>query len=171
MANKKIWIFGIVAAIMAALSTPFDVSAQRGEKTLGIRAGYNTRNESAMTGIYFQYRFSKHFRIAPNADYIFRHHGTDALSVNGNVHFPFALSPRWNIYPLAGINFTMWNHRSENLENTDDVSTRSNKFGLNAGGGLEWYATPTLKIMLEGKYCWVKDFDTGAITLGIGYVF
>lgn len=161
-----IFLFAIAALV------PTDAVAQKGEKTVGLRAGYSTRNESAIAGVYFQYRFSRYFRLAPNIDYIFRHRGTDAFSFNGNAHFPISLVPqRLNIYPLAGINYTSWNMRIEGLDETDDVTTRAGKFGINIGGGLEWYATPTLKVLFEGKFCWVNKYDTGALTLGIGYVF
>lgn len=167
-------ITGIVSVIICsiALMSPLNAAAQHGEKTVGLRAGYSTRNESAIAGIYFQYRFSRYFRIAPNIDYIFRHRGTDAFSFNGNAHFPIALLPsKVNIYPLVGINYTSWNQRISGLDETDDVTTRSGKFGLNIGGGVEWYASPTLKLLFEGKFCWVNKYDTGALTLGIGYVF
>ena len=51
--------------VIAAL-IPTAAFAQKGEKTVGLRAGYSTRNESAIAGVYFQYRFSRYFRLAPN---------------------------------------------------------------------------------------------------------
>ena len=160
----------IVSAV--ALTIPTDAAAQTGEKSLGVRTGYNTRNESAVGGIVFQYRFCEHFRLAPEIDYIFRHAGTDAFSFNGNAHFPFAISRGLNIYPFTGLNYTSWNTTSNTYsDDIDDVSTRSGKFGLNIGGGLEYYATTTLKVSLEGKFCWVNRYDTGTFTIGISYLF
>lgn len=150
------------------------LSAQRGEKSAGIRAGYNSCTESAVAGIYFQYRFSEHIRIAPDIDYVFKHNNVDAFAFDCNMHFPFALGTSGiNLYPIGGISYSCWNirHISPDLNNTDDVTTRSNKFGLNAGGGLEWYATPTLKVSAEGKYRWIDDFDSGVFSLSIGYIF
>lgn len=163
----------IVTLILAVVSL-IPASAQRGEKSVGIRTGYNTCNESAIAGIAFQYRFSSHLRIAPNIDYIFKHDNIDAFAFNCNMHFPFAIvQHKINIYPMAGISYSCWNshHILPDLENTDDVTSRANRFGLNAGGGVEWYATPTLKLSAEGKFCWVKDFNSGVFSVSIGYVF
>ena len=47
----------ICLALMLTLPA-FTMSAHcRGEKSLGLRGGYNTRNESAVAGLYFQYAF------------------------------------------------------------------------------------------------------------------
>lgn len=172
--NQKICTIITAVVFVISMFVAMPAEAQSGEKMMGVRAGYNTRNESAVGGIVFQYRFSEHFRLAPEIDYIFRKVGTDAFSFNGNAHFPFALGQGVNIYPLAGLNFTSWNTKLEYDEegsNEDDVSTRSGKFGLNVGGGIEYYASTTLKISFEGKFCWVNKYDTGAFTIGIGYVF
>lgn len=157
-------------ALAAALALPVTTSA--GEKSLGLRAGYNTRNESGVAGLYFQYAFSRHFRLAPNADYVFRNHGTDAFSFNINAQFPIAFdaNERWAIYPLTGLNVISWNHR---LNNTDGTHTgsRLTRLGLNAGVGLEYKVTRSLKLHAEGKFSLVRSYSSGVFNLGIGYVF
>ena len=147
-------------------------AAERGEETLGLRAGFNGRNSSAVAGVMFQYAFSSRFRLAPNIDYVFRHKATDAYSMSINAHFPinFGSYKRFDIYPLAGVNFISWNHR---LNDTDglDTSSRTSRLGLNIGGGAEFYCTSSLKICVEGKFNWVRHFNSGVVNLGIGYVF
>ncbi len=47
----------IMSALVAAMASTIPASAAspyRGEKSMGIYAGYATRNESATAGIYFQ---------------------------------------------------------------------------------------------------------------------
>ena len=153
------------------LSAP---AATRGKKSVGIRAGYTTGNSSAVAGLYFQYAFSERFRIAPDADYTFRHEGTDAFSINLNAHVPFDLgtSRRWEVYPLAGLNYTSWNiHRRSSLRDNDDSKSRVDRLGFNAGAGIGFHATPTLKFALEGKYRWTRHYNSGVFTLSIGYMF
>ena len=152
---------------------PQSVNAtSRGEKSLGLRVGYVTRNESALAGLYFQYSFTDYFRLSPDIDYVFRHHNEDALDLNLNAHFPFRLgvSGRFSMYPLVGMNYTSWNLHTHD-ENSDDVTTRDSHLGLNIGGGMEYYITPTLKLNFEGKFQWTKRADTGVFLVGIGYVF
>lgn len=168
--KKSIHIF--LSILLCVIAGTSEAWAQRGQKTVGLRTGYNTRNESALAGITFSYQFSNHLRISPNADYIFRHNNTDAFSLNCNMHFPYKLgtSPL-NIYPLVGASYTQWSMRNSDIENTDDTSTRVTRFGINIGGGLEWYATSTFKVTAEGKFGWMKDFNTGVFSVGVAYVF
>lgn len=139
--------------------------AQRGEKTIGISAGYNTYNKSAVTGIFFQYRFSKYVRLAPDLQYQIKNNGISGYQFNGNLHVPIAMDSRLNFYPLAGVTYQSWR------VNADEDSSRKNYFGANVGGGFEYYATPTLRLAIEGKYSILKKFSNGGFTLSIGYLF
>lgn len=147
-------------------------AASAGEKTVGLRGGYNTRAEAPVAGLFFQYRFSEHFGVSPNVDYYFRHEGTDALSVNINAHAPFRLSGagKFAVYPLGGVNYTSWNYHDDNAAH-NDASSRVSRLGLNLGGGLEFKASPTLKLSFEAKSTLIKEYSSGTFTLSIGYVF
>lgn len=147
--------------------------AGKGEKSVGLRGGYTTANKSAVAGLYFQYSFSDHFRIAPDIDYSFRNNGTDAISLNLNAHVPFRFeSEKVALYPLAGLNYTSWNiHKRIEIEDNDDAKSRIDRLGLNIGGGVEYYVKPTLKLGFEGKYRWTRDYNSGVLNLSIGYVF
>lgn len=173
MKSLKLLLFS-VAAILTIPS--FNIKAADGhhEKTLGILAGYDTRNNSGAAGIFFQYEAKRWLRIAPDLTYVTRRKGADALSLNLNLHFPVGLASRVNVYPLAGVSYTSWNFHSHglgSLPDGDDVTERLNKFGLNLGGGLELKVKPTLKLRLEGQWTGARHASTGDITLGIGYVF
>lgn len=162
----------LALATFAAMSA---VPAYGADKTFGLRAGYNTRNESALAGLFFQYGFSEHFRLSPNVDYIFQHDDVDALSINCNVHMPFKLtqSAKTRIYPLAGLNYTSWNyhHTEQSERENDDVTTRRNRFGLNVGAGFEIRATSSLKISVEAKATLIKSYSSATISAAIGYIF
>ena len=144
------------------------------EKAVGIRAGYSTRNTCPLAGLSFQYTFTPHFRLAPSADYMFRHHGTDAFAFNINAQFPIVLSAgnTWRFYPLAGVAYCNWNHHTVSDDDAHrDVSTHTTRFGINVGAGVEYMCTSTLKLSLEGKYNMVKSFSAGVFNVGIAYVF
>lgn len=171
----------ILAIIMAlAVAAPATLSSadrsHRGEKSLGVKVGYATRNESMSFGIAFDYRFSSHFAISPNIDYVFRNRGTDAFLFNIDTRYPLALTPsgRWEFYPILGLNYVSWNMHWEGdtAENPfDDVSTRRSRFGFTAGAGIDWRVTPTLKLRLQGRFNGVKHLSTGLFSLGIAYCF
>lgn len=181
MKLREMRFTAILTVLVAFFAATPSLMAQRGEKSFGIRAGYNTRNESASGGLYFQYRFSHWLRLAPDVEYVFRHSGEDALSLSCNVHVPLSLSAseRVAVYPLAGLNYTSWNYHQPGSNpmlrkvagDDDDVVSRVNRLGLNVGAGLEFYVKPTLKLSVEGKYTVASHYNFGAVSVSIGYVF
>lgn len=147
---------------------------RKGEKTIGIELGYSSFSEAPATGIAFSYRFSRRLRIAPNVQYIFRKNQIDAFIFNCDIHVPFPVkdSPV-EFYPIAGINYSSWNHRNVHLHSSlsDDVSTRDSQFGLNLGSGVGIRCTGNLRLFIEGRYSFVRDYDTTTILAGIAYSF
>lgn len=142
---------------------------------MGLYGGYTTRNESAVAGLYFQYRFAKYFLLAPQADYAFRNKGEDAFTIDLNAHIPVALNATEtvNFYPLAGVGYSVINRRRDDvlLRTTADNRHRTDRFGLNVGGGLEYFATPTLRLAAEARWRWRTDYSTAIISVAIGYRF
>ena len=159
-------------AAAALLGTTFDASAElrRGEKSFGPRIGYCGANSSVMAGRTFQYSLSRVVRLAPEADVVFRNNDKDAISVALNVQFPFGFEQdKVALYPFVGPTYVSWglHNRNENK----DVTTHANRFGMNAGGGVEFRATSSLKLSLEGRYTFVKDYCGAQVNLGIMFVF
>ncbi|MDE7412022.1 MAG: porin family protein, partial [Paramuribaculum sp.] len=142
----------------------------KGEKSVGLRAGFTSRNTTATAGLYFSYRFSEYFRVSPKIDYAFQHYGTDSFAFNFDTEYPVALgtSGRVNFYPIAGINYSTFNIHYADFE---DSSMRTNRFGLNLGAGLEGYATPTLRLALECKCLLIKQYTGAWVNISIGYRF
>ena len=148
-------------------------AAEKGEKSVGLKGGYTTVNHSAAAGLYFQYSFSDHFRLAPDVDYVFRHDRSDALAINLNAQFPIAIaSERFSIYPFAGLSYGIWSHHNRaDSEGSTGGTSRVKRFGLNGGAGVEMRVTPTLKLMAEARYSWIRHYDGGFFGVGIGYIF
>ncbi len=143
---------------------------QRGKKSFGIKAGYITENESATGGLVFQYCFAKHLRIAPQIGVVFRNQNEDALTVDADMQFPFDFANgRADVYPLAGIAFNSWTLRS--AANDKDVNTHYNRLGMNLGAGFSFLCKPSLKVSVEGRYTFIKNFSNAQITAGIAYIF
>lgn len=141
-------------------------SANAREKSVGLRGGYTTRNETGIAGLYFQYRFVDKFRLSANIDYAFSHRNVDAYLFNIDAHVPFTVAPRFEVYPLAGFTFATFNHH-----NSDDSSSRLNRFGANVGAGAGFKVTSSLRLGFEAKYQYVKDFSAGVFAVSIGYMF
>lgn len=161
---------------LSSVLFPLDTLAGgKGEKSVGLRAGYTTRNYTAATGLYLSYRFSEHFRLAPKIDYAFPHHSIDAFSFDVDCEMPISLSTsgKVNLYPIAGLNYSTFSHhriKSES-EPSDDTSQRTNEFGISLGAGVEYFASPSLRLSVEGKGMLIKKYSGGWFSLSIGYLF
>lgn len=167
----------ILAALSAAALVPAQPcaaeNAYKGEKTVGLAAGYATYNSSGAAGIEFTYRFSHHFRLAPEVLYVFRHRDTDALQLNINADVPFQTSTRCDIYPFAGINYSSWNRHGALRadDGNHDVSNRTTRFGLNAGAGVNFMASENLRLGLKCGYTFIKEYGEAVILASIAYRF
>ncbi|MDE5567004.1 MAG: porin family protein [Muribaculaceae bacterium] len=163
-----------VIALTAACGLTSQAQIVKGEKSVGPKLGYISKNQSAVAGLVFQYAFSNHFRIAPELGYIFRHKDMDAFTFDINAHVPFGFTgEKVTFYPLAGLNYSSWSrhYKAEDMMEIKDVSTRTARFGLNLGAGFDLRCSETLKLSLEAKYLLIKGFTTVAVTAGISYVF
>lgn len=174
-------IMGAAARIVlltAILLTSFaSASAQdvHGQKSVGLKAGYVGENESAMAGMFFQYSFNKHVRIAPQLGIIFRNNDKDALTVDMDMQFPIPFGyGKANIYPLAGLAFESWtlhSPKSMTKDDSKDVNTHHNYLGANAGLGFDLKCGESLKLNIEAKYSFLKEFGGFFAYAGIAYIF
>ncbi len=172
--NKTITRLIVAATLAIASSLPSQAQIVKGEKSLGPKIGYASKNKSAVAGLVFQYSFSDHFRISPELGYIFRNNDMDAFTFDINAHVPFGFTgEKVAFYPLAGMNYSSWSRhfRTQGLESSDDVSTRTARFGFNLGAGFDLRCSESLKLSIEAKYILMKRYSTAVITAGIAYVF
>ncbi|MCM1293387.1 MAG: hypothetical protein NC111_06045 [Bacteroides sp.] len=175
--------FFLIAIAILSSTTAFAESPNsfKGQKSVGLRGGFTTRNTTASAGLYFSYRFTEHFRFAPKIDYAFRHKDVDAFSFNFDAEMPIALDAatnRVNFYPIAGLNYTTATSHAAKMvaqraavDTSDDSSQRYNRFGLNLGAGIEYFASPTLRLAFEAKCQLLKQMTGGWLIVSIGYVF
>ena len=82
----------ITSTMAIAFAYPSQAQIVKGEKSLGPKVGYVSKNKSAIAGLVFQYSFSNHFRISPELSYVFRNNDMDAFSFDINAHVPFGMN-------------------------------------------------------------------------------
>lgn len=164
----------IVFSLLMFIVATSTVFAQRGEKIIGVETGFNSHNKTPLAGVFFSYRFSNHFQVSPNVQYVFKKKHTDAFIFNCDFQVPFNLATTpVDVYPLAGLSYASWNFHDSlrSFDISDDVSSRYNHFGLNFGGGLSVKCSSTLRLKFEARYSVIKDFNTTMVMAGIGYSF
>ena len=174
-AIQRITAIMLAAMAMLAVSAPA-ASAQftPREKSVGLKAGYISTNESMAAGLFFQYSILSHLRIAPEIGCVFKHQGMDAFTLDLNLQVPLDIKDdKASLYPLAGLNYSSWNESvpREVLDIMDDVSTRTSRLGLNLGAGFEFHCSHMLKVGIEAKYTFIKHFSGVTVGALIGYSF
>ena len=163
--------FAIIFVALLSL-IPFTSSDQGGMKSVGVSGGYNFKAESALAGVFFQYGCNSWLRLSPNFQMIFKKNDFSAFHINGNANFVLPLNGSINIYALGGITYQSWRYSDITFEAGDTPKeVVYNRFGVATGGGVEVFATKSLKFMAEGKYSFVKDYSAADFCVGIGYVF
>lgn len=156
-------LFVVVAIALVLNSVLIPVYSQRGEKTVGVAAGYSTYNQSGFANLYFQYSFAQHVRISPEIGYAFPKDGTSGFEASIDMHFPFKIYRGIGVYPLAGVTYNNWSFKNspKNLS----------RFGADFGAGFDFYFTSRFKLSVQGKYSLVKTAGGGFVNIGFGYVF
>lgn len=157
-----------VFAMFFTLSVP---KSKAGDTFIGVASGYSTGNESGTFGAWMSYDISPAFRTGIGIDYVFRSQRTDAFLLNLDFNFPLKLGAgtKIDIYPIVGLTYASWSFHPE--IRLDDVSTRTNKLGLNLGAGAGYRVTQRMRLKFDVRYSLVKHHDTTLISLGIGYAF
>lgn len=166
------FILSLVAVAMMLISTCMHTRAQDSGRvrSFGPRVGYVSRNASATAGLEFQFAMTRHVRVVPSTAIVFRNRNSEGLLVNLDAQFPFALEhTRLSVYPLAGVGYASWG-RHDMVDNKD-VTSHANRFTVNAGAGVELMCTQTLKLSLEGRYTYGRNYGTALVSAGIAFVF
>lgn len=168
MFKKSIIILCLAAACPTLVSAQFAA----GEKTFGPKVGYVSHNSSAVAGLVFRAAVSEHVRIVPEVGCAFRNKGEDALMVDLNVHMPFGFgTEKADLYPLAGVAFNSWSTHGVVTADEADVTTHTNRFGLNLGAGFDLRCSESIILNIEAKYTLIKSYSSAYVTAGVCYVF
>lgn len=171
--NLKLRVVAVMAVVMSLIAGAEAAKAGGNNATFGVEAGYNSRYDTPIAGIFFNYDLDKHFRLGADAELAFRHEDYDALLLDVDAHFPFQINPKVEVFPLAGVSYSAWSHHlPDELEDLgDDVTERLSRFGINIGGGVGIRLTQTLKLNLQARYTIVEAKSGVRLTAGIGYIF
>lgn len=138
--------------------------AQQGATWVGANFSYGLHSDYKNFGVgaKVQYEFVNNWRAEVSGDYFFKKDYLSMWDANLNVHY-LIHAGSLTIYPLAG--FTLL---GETLK-IGGYSNSDSDFGFNIGAGLEYPISDGIKLNLEGKYQYVKDWDRPVISLGVAF--
>lgn len=153
---KKILL--LIAVLVIGIGS---LSAQKGQKALGINLNYGTEIETVGLGAKFQYGFTEAIRGELAFNHFFEKDGLKMWDLGATAHYLLPLSDKTTFYPLAGLCFTKL---SASGASTSD-------WGANLGCGIEYGLTEALSVGLEAKYQFASDLDQAIFNLGFTYKF
>lgn len=171
MRNIRKPIIRIALTVALALTASLSYAAQplNGEMAAGGKLGYVSENSSVSLSAFYHITFSQYFRLSPEIGYTFRNKNEDAFTLDINAHIPFAFTgDNVSFYPLAGLNFSSWDCRFSHPD-YGSSSKRYNRFGLNVGAGFALRCSSRIKMLVEAKYCIIKNLSSAQIAACISY--
>ena len=161
---KKIFTF--VCLIMMGMGIA-QAQVHEGESAVGVNLVYGTEIESLGVGARYQYGVLEQLRTEVGFNYFFEHNHMSWWDVNINAHYLLGIAnDKFYIYPIAGLNYTMVDFKSE----LNDLG-EENHVGLNLGVGLEYELDEHFGASLEFRHTIIRKVDQGVIGLGINYKF
>lgn len=169
--RRRVFYALLVLGVLLSCAPGAAAELKRGQKSFGPRVGYVGGNRSIMGGLEFQVATGRHVRLAPDVAIVFRHHDRDGLGLGLNVHFPFEVAPRLVLYPLVGVQYMSWGIHGLDPASEKDVTTHTNRFGANFGGGIDFICQPRLKLSVQGRYSLMESYSTAIVSAGISYIF
>ena len=164
----------LFAAIMA-FST-LTMSAQDSKTAVGVNFGFAPslmkEYNPMILGAKFQYGFVENIRGEVAANIFTKKDGYGLWDAELNFHYLFPLTEEINVYPAAGAVFmgTM----------ITDADKNYTGIGFNAGAGIDYRLTETIKLNAEIKYLGVSKKDSGykvidargvTFAIGVAYCF
>lgn len=173
-------LFVLMSFIALGMGTAF---AQKGEKSVGINFGYGTEINNLGIGAKFQYGITDAIRTEASFDYFLKKDFVSMWDINLNVHYLFPITDKFKIYPLVGLTYTNWkldgfdiSYGFDDKEQSewDEVSvggSKTGKFGVNLGAGIEYPILDKLNINFEVKYQLISDFNQAVFAVGAAYKF
>lgn len=169
---KKVMFMAVATLVVCSVS-----AQEKGDMAAGVNLSYGLHSDYKNFGIgaKFQYNITDAIRIEPSASYFLKKDYVSMWDINANVHYLFHAGNSFVIYPLAGI--TLLGAKADvgdALGEWEDVveeygvetSVSETKFGVNLGGGAQYWLTANFALNLEIKYQLVSDFDRPVISLG-----
>ncbi len=156
----KKFLFALLAC--AAFATT-NVSAQQ---TIGGTLNFDADMDAIGLGARYSYAWGN-VRLAPEVVFFFPSNAL-AVDLNANVHYTFNVAPRFNLYPLGGLNidFYSWSVKANGVK----VKGNDTSFGLNLGLGGEYEFSNLLSGYMEFKGI-VADGSRAVLTFGLARKF
>lgn len=150
----------IVALMILSLGT----YAQKGVKSILVKAGYQTDYERFGIGFEGRYNITDNFRLAPDLTFLFPHYSVTGLDINLNIHYVIPVQKGFSLYPLAGLSVV------NNRYSWAGYSNAWTDAGFNIGAGGSYDVSRNGYLNFDFKYTF-SEIDCAAFMFGYGVKF
>lgn len=153
-----------VLLIIALIAFSFGVFAQKDQRSVLVKAGYETDWKRFGIGAEGRYYIADQVRLAPDLVLFFPKNNTIGMDINVNAHYVFPLQDGLSIYPLAGLQMSnnRWSKSGDSNSWTD--------FGFNLGFGADYELDSKSYVNAQFQYT-LNDWDYALFTVGYGIRF
>ena len=156
----------ILLIIIFLVSGAMNLSADRGEKSIGGQIMYGSYKSQLGIGVNYQVEIFNKFRLAPSVDFFVKHKDWSTVGLNFNAQYLFEFTEGLKVYPLVGVNYSFWfNSLKNNTYYMDD------RLGCNLGIGAEIDLSQRVALTAELKGLFLKDFSQLIVGMGMQYKF
>lgn len=150
-------------SIMCVVSAFCIARADSGDIAVGVQLDHGSCWNQIGLGARVQIGFTDELRLEPSFNYYFRQDDMATWDVDLNLHYVFDVADSFNVYPLAGLFVSNWDH-----EGWKDSDTR---FGANLGAGAEYAITDVVALTGELKYMLTGDYRQLVTSVGVTFKF
>ena len=173
MKNQKLFIVTLSLMFLGLFSKA--VQGQEIETRIGAMLAYGTEIENIGIGANAEFGITDKLSISPSFIYYFpKEEGPvkfNWFEINGNANYYLLQDEGFQIYGLAGLNYThakvKFDGPSEGLYG-NSLSDGNGKFGLNIGAGANLNLDGNITPFAELKYV-ISDFDQLIIAAGVRF--
>lgn len=187
---KKLYILSLLC-----LSTLSSLAAEKGDMSFGWNLGVAPCLEKHVDvtnfelGTRYRYNLTDNIRLGADMNYGFEANHVDVFTLSANFQYDFNISPKFTVYPLAGIGYGHIGGSFDSIDidvdyelpgfdsgidsgfEVDIDSSTGNRFLFNVGVGGNYSINDRMALYLEIKYQFMKDFSRLPISIGYSYYF
>lgn len=136
---------------------------------LGAHIGYGSTVKSVSAGVHMHYYHTNRARLAPSFTYYIPRKGNTVWQIDADAHYVLPVSWLFSVYPIAGINYSNFKYDVSNTSAIGENGWFKQRVGANLGLGAQYDFGYKLRLSVEYKYQFIRNFSQSTVTAGIGF--
>lgn len=161
--------FAYLFIVFLILSVTKSFAQYEGTVGMGIHAGYASATRSVGAGAHLHYYCTNRIRVAPSFTYYLPSKGNRVWEADADAHYVVPVSWLFSVYPIAGLNYSNRKFDASGVSETGAENWTKHRVGANMGLGVQYDFGYKIRLSVEYKYQFIKDFSQSSVMAGIGF--